>query len=276
MIIFGGTGFIGSQYKELYPGWTGNLVIHRDENTIPRADDVLYLISTVDNYNVFTNPTLDVETNLLKLMQILPNIARKIKGTKYVFNFVSSWFVYGQRDNAQRFKEDDVCSPKGFYSITKKCAEDLVESYCKTHNVKYRILRLGNVYGVTDKKASAKKNALNFLLDKINRNDPISLYNGGHFYRDYTHVSDICAGINLVCNSGKFNEIYNIATGKSHRFLDIIMSAILMSNSTSVITSIEPTDFHKQVQVKDCFMNTAKIESLGFKPLYNVIDHPFK
>ena len=56
--------------------------------------------------------------------------------------------------------ESQPCDPKGFYSITKKCAEDLLISFCNTFGVKYRIIRLCNVMGKGDKGASSKKNAI--------------------------------------------------------------------------------------------------------------------
>ena len=47
--IFGGTGFIGSKFHKKYK--EDSVVIPRDE-VQPRSNRVLYLISTVDNYNV--------------------------------------------------------------------------------------------------------------------------------------------------------------------------------------------------------------------------------
>ena len=54
-------------------------------------------------------------------------------------------------------KESDYCDPTGFYSITKRAAEQLIISYCNTFNLKYRILRLTNIIGENDKKVSSQK-----------------------------------------------------------------------------------------------------------------------
>ena len=50
-------------------------------------------------------------------------------------------------------------------------------SYCKTYNINYRILRLGNVVGVGDLGVSKEKNALQYLVDKIKSNNNNSITN---------------------------------------------------------------------------------------------------
>ena len=58
--IFGLTGFIGSNFLKIYPK---HMPIKRDSLN-PKTDDILYLISTVDNYNIFDDITKDVKVNL--------------------------------------------------------------------------------------------------------------------------------------------------------------------------------------------------------------------
>ena len=41
-------------------------------------------------------------------------------------------------------------------------------------------------------------------------------------------------------------------------------------NSKSQINTIEPPEFHKNVQVQDFWMNVEKIKSLGFVPEYTL------
>ena len=138
--IYGGTGFVGSHYVKQY----GGLLIPRNERN-PQSDNVLYFISTTDNYNVFTDVHLDVDTNLSVLLSTLEACREANVKT---FNFISSWFVYGDTDLPA--SETSYCDPKGFYSITKRAAEQLLISYCQTFGMNYRILRLGNVVGKGD------------------------------------------------------------------------------------------------------------------------------
>ena len=132
--IYGSTGFIGSEYHRLYGG-------HRIPRNkyLPKTDNLLYFISTVDNYNIFNNYTKDIDTNLTVLMEVL-NMSRRMY-PNFTFNFISSWFVYGI-NSSQPISESHRCNPTGFYSITKKCAEDLLISFCKTFEINYRIIRI--------------------------------------------------------------------------------------------------------------------------------------
>ena len=81
----------------------------------------------------------------------------------------------------------------------------LLISFCETFNVKYRILRLANVYGTEDNETTGKKNALGFLIGLLKENKAINLYDGGDVLRDYMHVEDICSAIKLVME--KFQRV---------------------------------------------------------------------
>lgn len=259
--IFGGTGFVGSNYARLYPD---NLeIIPRDVNTsCGTGRDALYLISTVHNYNVFKDVHLDIDTNLNKLMKVLPNVG----GT---FNFVSSWFVYGDGYTEKNpAKEDSRCEPKGFYSITKKAAEDLTISYCETFEKKYRILRLCNVVG-GDSGFGKQKNALEFMISNLVKGEPINVYNGDN-YRNIMHVEDVCAAINIIVESGNKDEIYNIGGESSYKIVDIVNYVVNKTGSTSKISYIDAPKFHKIVQAENFFMDTTKLKELGFAQKYTL------
>ena len=89
--VFGATGYVGGTFSKMY---ATEVVKQGRDNRVPRTKDILYLISTTDNYNVHSNITLDVETNLKVLCEVLEHCKKE----DIVFNFVSSWFVYGNVD----------------------------------------------------------------------------------------------------------------------------------------------------------------------------------
>jgi len=257
--IFGGTGFIGSAYLDRFGG-----NVNARNDYCPKTNNVLYFISTGDNYNVFDNLQIDITTNLSTLMTVIGNIKNPKDTT---FNFISSWFVYGDSGRG-RLKEDAYCNPKGFYSITKRAAESLLISYCETMGMKYRILRLANVIGPNDGKVSAKRNALQFLIEKLEKNEPVDLYEGGHVRRNFLYIDDCVDAINLVLEKGATNEIYNIGNGISMEMLDVIQQAKALLGSTSELRSIPTPEFHKVVQVRDIALDIDKLFDLGFDPKY--------
>ena len=262
--IFGGNGFIGSKFCELYK----NEIVKIDKNDyIPKTNNILYLISTVDNYNIHTNLHIDIDTNLKVLMNVLENIP---KNTDTVFNFISSWFVYGQ-NNEIPFREDySKCNPSGFYSITKYCAEQLLISFCQTYNIKYRIFRLANVIGEGDGKISKKKNALQYLIKQITENKDVELYYGGQVLRDYIYVDDVCNAMKHCMDNAPYNQIINIGSGEPFVFINLINKAIEYSKSKSKIIHIEPTNFHNIVQVRHSYLDIKKLSSYGYKNQFSI------
>lgn len=273
--VLGGKGFVGSAFCAAYPYHIAN-----DRNDYGVAtNDVVDFISTVHNYNVFQQPYLDIETNLTTLVRALENWRKHLAitddqygtlGTSTgTFNFISSWFVYGDQKLPHNVPEDAPCNPKGFYSITKRCAEQLVVSYCETYGLHYRILRLGNVVGPGDKKVSKQKNALQFMLNSLAGGEPVEIYGDGAQYRDYIHVNDVARAIGLILEKGEQDAIYNIGNGhKCWSLREIIQYAAIELSSASRVTHITPKIFHTKVQVESFYMNVDKLRALGFEPEY--------
>jgi nucleoside-diphosphate-sugar epimerase len=261
--VYGSSGFVGSRFCNLY----SDLVVKQDRNERkPKTKNILYFISTVDNYNVHSNITLDVETNLKVLCEVLDFC----RNSDITFNFISSWFTYGETKLPA--KEEYYCRPTGFYSITKKAAEDLLISFCRTYGVKYRILRLCNVYGVGDKKISKKKNAIQYMINLLKNNEDVSLYDNGEPIRDLMYIDDVCHAINIVLEKGNKNEIYNIGSGIPVSIGEVINIAKTILKSKSKINYIDAPDFHKIVQSKDFWMDVSKLKSLGFEQRVSLKD----
>tara|TARA_B100001113_G_scaffold270718_1_gene225486 strand:- start:94 stop:912 length:819 start_codon:yes stop_codon:yes gene_type:complete len=254
--VYGGTGFIGGTFCNLY---SDNILKISREERKPLSKDIIYFISTTTNSHVFKDLHIDVDTNLTVLMDVLEHC----KDENITFNFVSSAFVYGT--NVVDAKEDDPCEPGGFYSITKRCAEQLLISYCKTFNVKYRILRIANVYG-DDKTVSSQKNVLKFLISLMKEDKPITLYDDGMQLRDYMHVTDICRALKLVTHKGEVDSIYNIAAGNPLPFKIIMEKARNFLGSKSKFNYVNYPEFNKIAQAYNYSVNVDKLKSLGFKP----------
>jgi nucleoside-diphosphate-sugar epimerase len=257
--VYGSTGFIGSKYCSIF---SNHIAIPREQNE-PETNNILYLVSTIHNYNVFDDIKMDVETNLVKLLDVLGQCRAKYD-TDFTFNFISSWFVYGQTNDLPA-KETSDCNPKGFYSITKRAAEQLIISYCETFGIKYRILRLCNVYGDYDNKSSKKRNALQHLIEEVVKGNDINLYDRGENIRDFLHIEDVCRAIDTCVNSDKTaNSIVNIGSGKATKFIDVMNYVKSKTNSPSNFNFVDPPHFHKVVQVQDMYLDVSTLRSLGF------------
>jgi nucleoside-diphosphate-sugar epimerase len=249
--------------------FSDQVILNDRDDYVPQTDNILYFISTIDNYNIHTDLHVDVNTNLTVLLNVLDHLKSRPNAT---FNFVSSWFVYGQNDKTP-FREDDLaCNPTGFYSITKRCAEQLIISFCNTYGIKYRIFRLANVLGEGDGKISKKKNALQFLIKEIVEDQDVHLYYGGNVLRDYIYVDDVASAMKHCITKAPVNEIINVGSGKPYLFLNIIKKSIELANSKSNIIEIESTHFHNVVQVKNSYLDTTKLTNFGYQCKYSIDD----
>ena len=264
--VFGGSGFVGSEFTKQNPGCIVNA---RDDYSV-KEKNILYMISTVTNYHVKTNPYIDIDTNLTTLMKVLEQIKNNMLQAEdgYVLNFISSWFVYGETEMPAH--EESNCYPNGFYSITKRCAEQLLISYCETFGIKYRILRLANVAGHGDKKASPQKNALQHMINELKAGRDVNVYDGGNLYRDYIHVSDVARAITLIMETGEVNTTYNVGNGQPLLFKDMIEYAKELIGGEGKLVPIEIPQFHRTVQVRSMWMLSDKLKSLGYTPNYNM------
>lgn len=261
--VYGGTGFVGRHFCEVS---SRPIVLIPREERAPQSSESLYLISTTHNYHVFDDRHQDVAVNLTVLLDVLDQHIqdKKLRDPNHVFNFISSWFVYGETDLPAH--EESVCAPKGFYSITKRTAEQLLVSFCETFDLKYRILRLCNVYGPGDAGVSKQKNALQYLINQIKKHEDVNLYHDGDFYRDYMHVKDVARAIDLCLEKAPFNQIINIGSGEKLQFRRLIEHVVQLTGSKSKLIAIEPPAFHKAVQVKDFYMDNRRLRELGFEP----------
>jgi nucleoside-diphosphate-sugar epimerase len=266
MINLFGKGYIGTEFVRQFGA---DVLVNYKFDYMPVSNKVLYTISTTDNYNVHEAPHLDIDTNLTTFITFLENM-RKVFGTDSEITFLSSWFVYGAQEDLP-VKEDASCHPKGFYSITKYAAEMLLESYCNTFGMKYRILRLCNVIGGEDNGAGAKKNALHYMITEMCNDREVSLYDTG-VYRDYMNVMDVVRAIKIAMDSDStLGEIVNIGSGTSHKVQDLVYYAYMTMPTGKIKTKKTPT-FHKNVQTDKMELDTAKLRSLGFLPEYSVYD----
>jgi nucleoside-diphosphate-sugar epimerase len=250
--IYGGTGNIGSYFIGLY----GGRPLQRTQ-LAPMDEEVLYLISTTSNS--YSDPLFHTDTNIDALMRRL--VACKEAGIK-TFNFVSSWFVYGPHHGLM--KEEDPCMPKGLYSITKRCAEQLVMDYCSHYGIAWRILRLGNVYGGHDI-SNGQRNALHYIIQELKANRIVEGVGG--MRRDYIHIYDTCRAIQHVCKEGPRNAIYNIGSGRSTFLSQCISYCKETMQSKSIVSyRMHRNDEQSLVMALDC----TKLFDTGFSPLISL------
>ena len=244
--------------------------VQREEDApILGCTDVLYFISTTHNYNIFTEPHKDIDTNMSKLISVLEACRKSNPDT--TFNFVSSWFVYGMNCSLDT-KETDACDPTGFYSITKRAAEQMLICYCRTFGMNYRIMRMTNIIGESDRGVSAKKNAIQHMIGLLKKNESVKLYDAGCNIRDFMYVDDACRAIDISMRNAPMNEIINISNSEPVSIGEIIRYSKQKLSSSSELISVDTPHFHRVVQVKDVCLNNNKLRSYGYEPSIHTME----
>jgi len=265
--VFGSTGFVGSNLIARHPL---NERVLRDQYAC-QYQRVIYLISTTHNYHVYDDVGLDVKTNLVHLCEVLRCLRDRSLTEEVEFNFISSWFVYGNVPSVSLpVSEEFKCEPRGFYSITKYAAEQLVQSFAETFGIKYRILRLSNVLGPSDSSFGPQKNAITWMLHQLFSGNQVKLYDDGLPLRDFLHVSDVVDAIALIINNGEFNQIFNVGRGEPTPIGTLIWHAANQLGATDKVISVQAPRFHQQVQSRDMWMNSGKLFDLGFRPTRSI------
>jgi len=239
------------------------------QEDVGSADVIFHLASTVDNYNVLTNPYLDVETNIngtIKLLEACKNLVKKPK-----IVFLSTFFVYGNEYEKSRtpINEESKTDPLAIYPATKLCTESIIKLYSKLYSIPYLILRLTNVYGDEEQCDNKKKGALNYMIMQATKGETLRVYKGGNYYRDFLYVDDVVSAINFLQEKNIENDLFLVGYGEPVLFKDFMSYLHELTGKKSKIEEVDPPSFHNIVGIRSFVADTSKINKLGWKATIN-------
>lgn len=137
--------------------------------------------------------------------------------------YASSSSVYGANDKIPFSETDRVDQPVSVYAATKRAGELLAQAYKETHGLASTGLRFFTVYG----RYSRPDMAPWLFTDAILKGRPIAVFNNGDMERDFTHVSDIAAGVvasadRIVAHPHHTAPVYNLGNNDPVKLLDFI------------------------------------------------------
>ncbi|MEU8975775.1 dTDP-glucose 4,6-dehydratase [Streptomyces monashensis] len=124
------------------------------------------------------------------------------------FVHVSTDEVYGSVESGSRTEQDPL-DPNSPYAASKAASDLLALSYHRTHGLDVRVTRCSNNYGPRQFPEKIIPLFLTTLLD----GGDVPLYGDGLNRRDWLHVEDHCAAIELVRAGGVAGRVYNISGG---------------------------------------------------------------
>ncbi len=154
-----------------------------------------------------------------------------------------------------------------YYTEARLCVERIARLYNSLYGIKSAGLRFFSIYGPHEKAKGKYANIVSqFLWDMEKGKVPV-IYGDGKQSRDFVFVKDVVKACLLLMNSEFDYDIFNVGTGYSHSFNDVV--EIL---NKKLNTNITPTYIEMPVKnyVDRTLADLRKIESLGYKPGYSL------
>jgi nucleoside-diphosphate-sugar epimerase len=239
VVILGGAGFIGSNLAirlaglnaqvtvidGLIPGCGGHranleevssairlVQVDLAQGPIPveilQASVVFDLMGDPAHARSLVDPRRDLACNLLSQINVLEALRRLERPPLLVL--ASTRQVYGAARDLP-VAETHPLAPPDPNGIHKLAAEQYATLYERLYRVPTVVLRLTNVYGPRQGNASPAHGVAGFLIGRLLRGEPLLLFGGGKWRRDWLYVDDaVDALIAASYRSANVNRIYNV------------------------------------------------------------------
>jgi dTDP-glucose 4,6-dehydratase len=193
--------------------------------------------------------------------QVLLDWARAT-GIRYVQ--VSTDEVYGDLEAGGRSREDDPLRPSSPYSASKAGGDLQVLAYARTYGVNASITRGANTYGPNQ---YPEKLVPLFVTNALD-GEPLPVYGDGKQVREWLHVDDHAAAVDLVLRKGRSGEVYNVG-GEEHENLELTRRILALTGAgDTLVRHVEDRPGHDRRYALD----DTKLRALGWSPARSLDD----
>jgi dTDP-glucose 4,6-dehydratase len=300
VLVTGGAGFIGSHYvrkalggayaslsdaevvvfdKLTYAGNEANLAPVRDNPrlTFVRGDicDAAAVTAVMAGVDLVVHFAAEshvdrsilgaadfVLTNVVGTQNLL-QAATDAGVSKFVH--VSTDEVYGSIESGS-WTETHQLEPNSPYSASKAAGDLLARSFFRTHGLPVCVTRCSNNYGPYQ----FPEKVIPLFVTNLMAGRKVPLYGDGLNVRDWLHVDDHCHGIQLVAESGRPGEIYNIGGGTE--LTNLALTELLLEAFEVGTEVIEPVEDRKAHDRRYSVDITKISTELGYQPLVSFQD----
>jgi UDP-glucose 4-epimerase len=291
-VVTGGAGFIGSHLVDrlIGQGWEVRVIDNFSTGfranladapaaTVIAADlrepgmwadaclgaDVLFHLAALPSVQrSVEDPLTTHEVNVTGTVHVL-DAARRAGVRRVVI--ASSSSVYGQKGVGARV-ESATPAPVSPYGVSKLAAEAYGLAYAATYGMSVVALRFFNVYGPRQDPLSEYSAVIPRFVSAILADQSPIVYGDGSQSRDFTHVSDVVAGLCLAADSDAVG-CYNIAGGRQTTLLQLL-------DHISGITGTDISPRFAEPRAGDIRESLADISraraELGFSPSVAMVD----
>lgn len=187
----------------------GDITSENDVNALFEAERPDFCVNFAAETHVdrsIENPSVFLRTNIIGA-QVLMDACVKYGAKR--FHQVSTDEVYGDLPLNRpdiKFTEASPLKASSPYSASKAAADLLTLAYHRTYKLNVTISRCSNNYG----EYQCPEKLIPLMITNALNDRPLPVYGGGENVRDWLHVKDHCAAIDLILRGGKTGEVYNI------------------------------------------------------------------
>ena len=172
---------------------------------------------------------------------------------------VSTDEVYGDVPPGVAATEDDPIRPSSPYAASKAGGDLQVLAYVRTYGVNASITRGSNTYGPNQ---YPEKIIPLFITNALD-GEPVPVYGDGRQTRDWLHVDDHCAAVDLVLREGGPGEVYNVGGGTELENIDLTRRILALTGADeSLIRHVDDRPGHDRRYSLD----SSRLHALGWKP----------
>jgi dTDP-glucose 4,6-dehydratase len=294
VLVTGGAGFIGSHYVRqvlsgAYPAMADAEVVVLDKLTyagnkanldpVAGSSRLRFVQGDICDANLVSQLTqgTDVVVHFAaeshvdrSILSAADFVLTNVLGTQYLlqaaldagvskFVHVSTDEVYGSIAEGS-WPEDHPLLPNSPYSASKASSDLIARSFHRTYGLPVCITRCSNNYGPYQFPEKVIPLFVTNLLDGAK----VPLYGDGLNVRDWLHVDDHCTGIQLVAESGRPGEVYNIGGGTE--LTNRELTELLLDVVGADFSMVQPVDDRKGHD-RRYSVDISKIsDELGYQP----------
>ena len=240
-----------------------------DRERVPRIfergqfDVVVNLAAQAGMRHSIEEPFSYIDSNIVGFTNILECCRHnQVKHLVYA----SSSSVYGSNTKVPFAETDRTDNPVNLYAATKRANELMASCYSALYNIPSTGLRFFTVYGPWGRADMAPM----LFAKAIANGEPISVFNGGDVFRDFTYIDDIVDSLMLVIAKqpepqpdGRRHQVYNVGCSSPVRLSDFIalLEDALGRKAEKQMLPMQPGDLYQT------FADSSAFErDFGYRP----------
>ena len=229
-----------------------------------KPDVIIHLAGNTSHSKSFESPFNDLDSNTKSTLNILEIIRKVLPKCKFI---LGSTFVVIGKPKKLPVNELTECNPTTLYGVNRLAGEYYTKIYNQVYGINTNIFRITNSFGPKEQ-IIPNKNAINYLIHKAFKNEDITIYNDGKFFRDLIFISDVVNAINKIIIKGKPGELYWISSNKKTWFYQIGNELEKLTKAKTKY--VKQPKYTKKVDVGNFVVNNSKMKKLGWKPKVSV------